>query len=529
VGLPSLIEALLEPRAYPERPEKVTLQQTHISYLFFTPRYVYKVKKPVDFAFLDFSTLKKRLHFCQEEVRLNRRLAPGLYLDVVAITAGKAGKEGVFMEGEGEALEYAVKMKRLPAETMLEAMLERETVTGEVIERVARAVASFHKKAETNERISSFGLPEMIKNNTDENFSQTKDFIGRTITRKQYDDIKAYTDSFLSSKKGEFNKRVQKGFIKDCHGDIHSEHISISDGIQVYDCIEFNERFRYSDIVADSAFLSMDLDFHNRHDLTRLFDDAYFSSIGDGAGRRLLDFYKCYRAFVRGKVEGFKLVEPEETETDKREAELKARLYFHLAHLYATGGFRPTMLVLRGLSGTGKTIIADELSRKTDFVVLSSDAIRKGLFGIKPEEHRFEPFEKGIYTTEATERTYAELIEKGTALVETGRSVILDATFSELKYLKIAASKAKASGAIFHVVECVAEEETIRKRLKQRSLEKGAISDARWEVYKKQKGLFESLPTPFEGGPHLVLKTDGPTEGVIQKVIEQVIAGNVTF
>jgi aminoglycoside phosphotransferase family enzyme len=267
VGLPGLIEALLEPRAYPERPEKVVFQQTHISYLFFTPRHVYKVKKPVDFEFLDFSTLKKRLHFCQEEVRLNRRLAPGVYLDVVAITAGKAGKEGVFMEGEGEAIEYAVKMKRLPAETMLEAMLEGDIVTGEIIERVAEAVAAFHKKAETNERISSFGLPKNVKNNTDENFAQTKDFIGRTITRKQYDDIRAYTDAFLSSNNGEFNERVQKGFIKDCHGDIHSEHISISDGIQIYDCIEFNERFRYSDIVADSAFLSMDLDFHNRHDL----------------------------------------------------------------------------------------------------------------------------------------------------------------------------------------------------------------------------------------------------------------------
>jgi aminoglycoside phosphotransferase family enzyme/predicted kinase len=518
-----LIEALLEPRAYPDSPEKVTLQQTHISYLFFTPNYVYKVKKPVDFAFLDFSTLNKRLHFCKEEVRLNRRLAPDVYLGVVPITEGG---EGVSIEGEGEALEYAVKMRRLPAETMLEEMIKRETVTGPIIERVAEAVASFHKKAETNERISSFGRPEMVKNNTDENFAQTQNYIGRTITRKQYDDIKAYTDGFLSSNRGEFTKRVEEGFIKDCHGDMHTEHISISDGIQVYDCIEFNERFRYSDIVADSAFLSMDLDYHNRHDLTRAFDNAYFLSTGDKHGRMLLDFYKCYRAFVRGKVEGFKLLEPEETEEDKREAALIARLHFHLAHLYATGGFRPFMLVLRGLSAAGKSAVADELSRNTGFCVLSSDAIRKGLFGIAPLEHRIEPFERGIYTPEATERTYSRLIEEGTELIGSGRSVILDATFSKLKYLKTAGKKAKASGAFFHVVECTAEEETVRKRFKERVFEKGGITDARWETYLRQKALFE----PFDDsvGPYLVLKTDGQPEAVVPEIIERVLAGDET-
>jgi aminoglycoside phosphotransferase family enzyme/predicted kinase len=518
VGLPGLIETLLEPGAYPERPEKVTLVQTHISYLFFTPTHVYKVKKPVDFGFLDFSTLEKRLHFCREEVRLNRRLAPGVYLDVVSITSDK---EGISIGGGGEVIEYAVKMKRLPEETMLEEMLKTETVTSEIIERVAEAVASFHKKAESNAEISSFGRPEMVKNNTDENFAQTRNYIGRTITKKQYGDIKAYTDEFLGSRKAAFIERVEKGFIKDCHGDIHSEHVSISDGIQIYDCIEFNERFRYSDTVADAAFLSMDLDFHNRHDLTRPFDDTYFSSTGDSAGRMLLDFYKCYRAFVRGKVEGFRLMEPEETEEDKREAELKARLYFHLAHLYGTGGFRPLMLVLRGLSGTGKTAIADKLSLKTGFCVLSSDVIRKGLFGIAPGEHRFEPFERGIYTKEATERTYSRLIERGAALIASGRSVILDATFSRSEYLKSAGEKAKALGALFHVVECAAGEEKIRERLNKRALEDKAVSDAGWEIYMKQKALFEHFD-----GPKLVIETAGPLEDMVKKVVEGVLAGD---
>jgi aminoglycoside phosphotransferase family enzyme/predicted kinase len=489
-----LIEALLEPRAWPERPEKVELQQTHISYLFFTPHYVYKVKKPVEFGFLDFGTLEKRFYFCREEVRLNRRLAPGVYLDVVPITSGK---EGITMGGEGEVLEYAVKMKRLPAETMLEVMLEKESVTRPAIQRVAETVASFHKKAETSGHIAEFGNPGMVKNNTDENFAQTRDYIGRTITKEKYDDISSYTDGFLSSNRGVFLSRVEGGFIKDCHGDIHSEHISISDDIQIYDCIEFNERFRYSDVVADAAFLSMDLDFHNRHDLARLYDDVYFSSTGDLEGRRLLDFYKCYRAFVRGKVEGFKLMEPEETEEDKREALLKTRLYFHLAHLYATGGFRPTMLVLRGFSGTGKSALAGKISHKTGFCVRSSDKIRKALL-----------------------RTYTELIEKGFNLVESGRSVILDATFSKLRYLKSAEDKAKASGALFKVVECVAGEDVIKTRLLGRASEEGVVSDAGWEIYLKYKKLFE----PFEG-PKVVLETQGPPEEVFEAAIERLFPG----
>ncbi len=498
--LPPLVEKLLNPGAYPHNPARVELLQTHISYIFLAEDLVYKIKKPVDFGFLDFTTLEKRLFYCREEVRLNRRLAPDVYIGVVAVTEDGGA---VRMEGEGAPLEYAVKMKRLPEKSILFGMIKDGSVTAGMIERVARAIADFHKRAKTDERISAFGSPEVIKRNTDENFSQTAGFVGLTITRDAYDEIKNFTDRFLKEKERLFIKRMEEGFIRDCHGDIHSEHISITNGINIFDCIEFNERFRFCDVVSDFAFLSMDLDFLNRHDLTRTCDRTYFSSTGDGDGKKLLDFYKCYRAYVRGKVEGFELKEPEVDKHEKHRARIRAMQHFHLARLYATGGFRPSMVIVCGLSGTGKSFVSGLLSGYTGFVHLSSDVVRKRLAGLRPEEHRFEPFGKGIYSEDFTIRTYGALIEEADGLLEAGRSVILDATFSKKRFLEDAKRVAVSKGAEFHVVLCTSDDETVRRRLLKRR-ETETVSDALWNIYLKQKELFEPVEEP-----HLTLDTSG--------------------
>ncbi|MEE9613654.1 MAG: AAA family ATPase [Thermodesulfobacteriota bacterium] len=528
--LPRVIEALTRPGAYPERPEKVGFEQTHISYLFFTPEFVYKVKKHVDFGFLDFTTLQKRRHFCEEEVRLNSRLAPGVYLGVVEVIETE---DGIFMEtdheggeeGEGRTVEYAVKMKRLPEDGMLDTLLVRDRVDASLMKKAAGAIASFHRTAETSEHIAHFGEPGTIERNTEENFFQVSDYIGRTITQKQFDDIKAYTKGFLSSHKGLFIERVKDGFIRDCHGDIHSEHVSVADGISIFDCIEFNERFRYSDTVADMAFLAMDLDYHGRGDLSRTFEDAYFSLTGDEEGREFLDFYKCYRAFLRGKVEGFKLAEPEESEEDKRAAAELARLHFHLAHLYATGGYRPVVLAVCGLSGTGKSALARSLGHRAGITVLSSDAVRKELHGVAPDEHRFERYGEGIYSGEATERTYEELMERAGAMAASGRSVILDATFSRGEFLDAAKRAASDAGALFRVVECTADEEAVRERFEKRGAAEGekggkggggAVSDARWEIYLRQKESFEPVALP-----HLTITSDAPPDELAGRVIRR--------
>ncbi len=522
MALPGLIEALLDPGAYPDLPREVVLRQTHVSYLLFTPDLVYKIKKPVDFGFLDFTTLEKRKHYCEEEVRLNRRLAPDIYLGVEKITR-KAG--GYAVGGTGEAVEYAVKMKRIPEEKLLDNMLKREAATPEMIKNVARSIASFHGSALTDERISGFGSVDIIRQNTDENFEQTRGFVGELLPGRLFTKIRDYTWDFIRANGALFEKRVREGFIRDCHGDLHCENVSITDRVEIFDCIEFNERFRFSDIVADIAFLSMDLDFHNRNDLARVLDSEYFTAANDAGGRELLDFYKCYRAYVRGKVEGFKYREEEVTGTEKRLAFINACHHFHLAGLYAgygeagVSGFRPLMIVVRGLSGTGKTAVAKALADRLCMVRVSSDAVRKELAGVPATEHRPAGFGEGIYTKEFTGKTYHALIERGVGLLKSGRSVVLDATFSDVRYLYDVRSAVKALGrdAEFYAIECVAGDEAVRGRLMKRASEEGAVSDADWEIYLKQKKSFEQMPPDIK--PYLKLSTEGPLEEVIKKIV----------
>ncbi|MEE8185402.1 MAG: hypothetical protein V3T96_03260, partial [Thermodesulfobacteriota bacterium] len=320
MSLPEVIRSLLEPSAYPERPSGVELKQTHISYLFFTPEYVYKIKKPVNFGFLDFTTLEKRRFYCHQELTLNRRMTEGVYINVLPIV--KKGSGEITVGGKGKTIEYAVKMKRLPPEMMLNRMLEDGRISNDIVKETARVIANFHLKADSTKEISRYGLPAVLRRNSEENFMQTEGFIKRTISQKQFKEISRYTRAMLEDSQGLFIQRVEEGNIKDLHGDIHSDHVCISDGIQIFDCIEFNERFRYSDVVSDMAFLAIDLDFYNRHDLSKVFAEAYFETTKDKAGRKLLDFYKCYRAYVRGKVEGFKLDEEEVPDGEKEASKI---------------------------------------------------------------------------------------------------------------------------------------------------------------------------------------------------------------
>jgi len=323
---------LLNPKAYPETPlQGIELVQTQMSFIFLTNDYVYKVKKSVNLGYLDYTILDKRHFYCQREVELNRRLCPDVYLGVVPISRDKGN---ISIEGQGEAIEYAVKMHRLPQAAMMDELLTNNQVSPQMLTNLAHKLVEFHQQAETNANISAFSDLDAITQNTEENFTQTGKYIGSTISQEKYEHIKDYTDSFIEKNTSLFHKRITDGRIRDCHGDLHAAHICFTNGICIYDCIEFNDRFRYCDVASEVAFLAMDLDHYERADLSRSFVNAYVARSRDEELLRLLNFYKCYRAYVRGKVESFKLDDPYIPEEEKTGVLAIARNYFDLAESY---------------------------------------------------------------------------------------------------------------------------------------------------------------------------------------------------
>jgi len=332
MDISSLKKALLNPDIYPGSSKAVEFLETHISLLFFTGTRVFKLKKPVDFGFLDFTTLEKRKYFCEQEVKLNRRLSSGIYLGVVPVTDD--GKQ-ISFDGEGEAIEYAVQMKQIPEEFLMDQLLKKGRLTREMIERVSERLTRFYSIAEVNETIKGFAEPERVKQDTDENFEQTEKYIDETIPGDIYEKVRSRTNRFLKERKELFHRRIAAGRIRDCHGDLRLEHIFLGDEVSIFDCIEFNERFRYTDVAADLAFLAMDLDYQGREDLNPPLIQTYIQTSGDRDIREVLDFYKCYRAYVRGKVESFRLDDPNIPEEEKKEALKRARRYFDLAHRYS--------------------------------------------------------------------------------------------------------------------------------------------------------------------------------------------------
>jgi uncharacterized protein len=326
-----VVQALLTQQAYPDSAGKIELIQTHISFVFLTENYVYKVKKAVNFGFLDFSTLDKRKFFCEKELELNRRLCPEIYLEVDAINKA----ENIRINGEGETVEYALKMKRLPQEKIMTVLLKEGKVNKKTVDAIAKIIAKFHSKAQTNSEISQFGSLKIVKTNWDENFAQTTKYINQTLSQKDFQFMQTKINDFMQKNQALFESRIADGHIKDCHGDLHSGNIFITPKICIFDAIEFNDRFRYSDVAADVAFLAMDLDFQGRTDLAKHFIDRYLAYSKDQQLTQLLAFYKCYRAYVRGKVISFRLDDPNIACKDKESAISEAKAYFKLADDYA--------------------------------------------------------------------------------------------------------------------------------------------------------------------------------------------------
>lgn len=331
-NLPEKIQALLTPAAYSHDADNIELVQTHISYVFLVGDFVYKLKKPVNFGFLDFSTLEKRKDCCEQELLLNRRLCPDIYLGLVRLTRGE---NGFTLNGEGEVVEYGIRMKRMPEEKMMSHLVKEGKIDQSHIDSLVKILVPFYREAEHNSEINTFGAAEGVSVNVLENFEQTQSFVGgSSLSQEQFDRIVSYSKRFLENSVL-FEKRIQQGYIRDCHGDLYSANICLADKIYIYDCIEFNQRFRYCDVASDVAFLAMDLDFHGLEDLSTYFITRFQQVSGDVHLSDMLDFYKCYRAYVRGKIGMFTASDPAVDGQARTNCQESAGRYFALADKYA--------------------------------------------------------------------------------------------------------------------------------------------------------------------------------------------------
>lgn len=477
VSLPPLIQQMLKPEFYPHPVEMpIRLMQTHVSYVTLTGEYAYKVKKPVDFGFLDYSTLEKRKHFCEEELRLNQRAAASLYLTTLPITQ----QDSTYILGSDDnVVEYVVKMRQFPQAALLSHLFEQGELTEDLLRQLAEAIAQFHLTAETNDHIRSFGTVENIRQSIDENYEQTQGFIGGPQTQQQFDETKAYTDRFFATQQSLLQQRIAQDKIRACHGDLHLNNICYwQDQLLLFDCIEFNEPFRFVDVMFDIAYIIMDLTVAGREDLAASFLSHYVEQTGDWEGLQVLPLYVSRQSYVRAKVTSFLLGDPSVSAADKQAAATKAAKYYTRAWSYVQQR-SGRLLVMSGLSGSGKSTVARELSRQLGGIYLRSDAVRKHLGGIPVQQRGDE----SLYTPEMSHNTYKRLVELGGLLASRGYTIVLDAKFDLESTRQLAIAQAAAHNLPLTIVHCDAPLAVLQQRVQERA---GDIADATLAVLEKQ-------------------------------------------
>jgi len=517
----TLLTALAQPECYPHRPAEVEVIQTHISVVFLAGEVVYKLKKPVRFSFLDYSTLALRQHYCQEEVRLNRRLAPTVYLGVVPVfhindvyTVGES-----FSSQNAGVVDYLVRMRRLPEERRLDSLLAAGRVVKEGIHALAKRLVHFHQTASTDQA-AQYGAPEIIWQTIADNFQETAAFIGQTISTQQYDLIQNFSRRFFADHRKLFETRILQGRVREGHGDLRCEHVYFLDeGVTIVDCIEFNPRLRTCDVASELAFLAMDLELQNAPALAAELIHTYTTQMEDKHFLELLPFYQCYRAYVRGKVESLKSREPEVSPQERARAQEQAQRAFRLAARYARKAPSPALVVVCGRVGTGKSTVSRLLGEHTGFSVLNSDVIRKRLAGLLPTAHASADYRAGIYSEDFTRRTYTTLLTQAEEELRSGRGVIVDATCKQRQDRQALLALGNRLKVPVLFLECRASRAEVERRLRERERQGDSASDATWAIAQKEQYEFP----PFDDLPdwcHWVIDTEKSVEDALADVEE---------
>ncbi|NER59214.1 AAA family ATPase [Pseudomonas sp. MAFF212428] len=478
----ALIAALQNPALFAHPVKQFQVIETHISWVLLTGDYAYKIKKPMNFGFLDFTELSSRAHFCAEELRLNQRLTDGLYLEVLAITGSAEAPQ---LGGEGVAIEYALKMRQFPQQQMLSTLQANGELTAAHIDQMARQIARFHLDAPKVAVEHPLGTPDSVMAPVEQNFEQIRPFLSDKADLVQLDALQAWARSSFDRLHGLFEARKAQGFIRECHGDIHLGNATLIDGqVVIFDCIEFNEPFRLTDVYADTAFLAMDLEDRGLKSLARRFISQYLEITGDYAGLELLNFYKAYRALVRAKVALFSM--PADADGVQRATTLRQyRNYANLAESYSAIPSR-LLAITHGVSAVGKSHVAMRMVEALGAIRLRSDVERKRLFGEQTSQQAGQ-LQQGIYSGDASQKTYEHLHQLAGIVLRAGFPVVIDATYLKRAQRQAAAEVASATGVPFLILDCNAPDAVIASWLAQRQADHNDPSDATLEVVTAQQ------------------------------------------
>ena len=497
----ALLEDLSRPEAYPApRPTSVRLITTHVSWVFVTDHDVWKLKRPVDYGFVDYTTLERRRHFCHEELRVNRRLAPDVYLGVVPVRIHDR-RHG--FTSIGTVVDYAVRMRRLGESYSADSLVTSGQLTHDHLARLARRLEEFYAAAAPVSEPKSL---DVVRANAEENFVQVRPFVGRFLDTATFEAVRDWQLERLTRRAAVFETRQEGGHIRDGHGDLRLEHVYfVRDVPIVIDAIEFNERFRVGDVGADVAFLAMELDARARPDLAETFLAEFARESDDYELYGVVDFYLSYRAWVRGKVASLLAADPS-TEGDKAQRKAReAMRLFALARAYCQPRRPPApVIAVGGLIGAGKSTLAGAVGALLGLPVIDSDRTRKALAGAQPTDQA--PME--AYTPAFTARTFDEVFRRADLVMASGRGVILDATFRDRALRQRARALADRYQRAFHFVEAVCDDATLRARLRTRAAG-ASVSDATEDLLDRIRHEFEPV-IELRPGEHVSVDTTRP-------------------
>lgn len=513
-AISSLIEQMQHPAFFPHSVESpIRVVQTHISFVVLTGPYAYKLKKEVDLGFLDFSSLAKRHFYCMEELRLNSLFAPDLYVDVVSIFERQG--QYTFEAGDSEPVEYAVRMHQFDESELLIHVLERGELTIDLATQLGERIAGIHKRTPVISPANTYGSADTMRESIRLNFATIEPFVGCVFPVEQRDRLNAFCLEVVEANAALLSRRIEQGFIRECHGDLHLRNICIHQHvIELFDRIEFNDAFKNIDTLYDLSFLLMDLRYRGHPELATRVMNVYLEVTGDYDGVVLLPLYECVRAIIRGEVSLLLSADDEADATVRAHAESEGVRHLDHAEEY-TRKQKGSIVATCGLSGSGKSTFAGALALRSGAIHIRSDALRKHLSGVGLHARGAD-----IYSSEHTVATYSRLIDLGVALSVAGHHVILDATFEQAQYRGLLIDRAKSANVVLHFAHCAAPIDIIRKRLAERTLD---VSDATVELTDRQIEEFETFS---EDEAALRIEVDTTREDAVNAVLNMLSTGS---